>query len=183
MEKQAYLIEGNFNTLLSKNIQKEYNKLMATIEKVPAADRSKKCMAGTGGAISIRELIAYQIGWGLRLIDWYETGLKGQLPVMPGDGFTKWSYTDIAEHFYKTYQSDTFAAQAKYFERIVRRIIEIAEQEYETGRLDKEDVWKWATLDSGKYWPLSKWIQVNTVAPYKRAIKMLRASLLNFSMQ
>jgi hypothetical protein len=62
----------------------------------------------------------------------------------------------------------------KAFEGVVAEIIALVETEYATGNLEKEGVWGWCTLKSGKHWPLSKWVQVNTVAPYKRARVMIR---------
>lgn len=59
---------------------------------------------GTGGKVSITDHIAYQIGWGKCLIGWYESGIKGEVPIMPGEGFSIWDYTAIARHFYKKYQ-------------------------------------------------------------------------------
>ena len=56
---------------------------------------------------------------------------------------------------------------------IVIEIVQIVEQESVSGNLDKLGVWKWCNLKSGKQWPLRKWIRVNTIAPYKRAYKLL----------
>ncbi len=49
--------------------------------------------------------------------------------------------------------------QLKEFNRVVVEILEIVEREYKSENLDKEGVWKWCTLVSGKQWPLSKWIK------------------------
>jgi hypothetical protein len=95
---------------------------------------------------------------------------------MPGAGFTTWDYAGLAEHFYKTYQYSDRITALEVFENIVAEIIALVEAEYTTGDLEKNGVWEWCTLKSGKQWPLSKWIQVNTVAPYKRARVMIRKS-------
>ena len=55
----------------------------------------------------------------------------------------------------------------------------MVKKEHETGNLNKIGVWPWCTLASGKQWPLSKWIRVNTVSPYKRAASMIRKFLKN----
>lgn len=157
---------------LSQEIQREYNRLTKLIASVPSSARNLKKIDGTGGKVSISDLIAYQIGWGLCVIRWYETGIKGEMPEMPGEGFSKWDYSAIAHHFYQKYQGE------QAFQRVVFRLIEIVEKEYQTGNLEKIGVWPWCTLSSGKQWPLSKWIRVNTCAPYRRAYGLIRKSII-----
>lgn len=151
-----------------------YEKLVLDIAAVPLAHRSLKEIDGAGGKISVIDLIAYQIGWGTCLIRWYEAGIRGETPEMPGNGFSKWDYVEIARSFYRLYQFDSCEEQMNSFHQIVRRILEIVETEEKTGHLDRIGVWAWCTLSSGKQWPLSKWIRVNTASPYKRASSLIR---------
>lgn len=120
------------------------------------------------------DLIAYQIGWGKCLIRWYEAGIQGEMPKMPGEGFLTWDYTGLAQHFYQTYQFDNAEEQMRIFHQTVLRILEIVETEHQTGNLDQMGVWPWCTLPSGKKWPLSKWIRVNTASPYKQAARLIK---------
>lgn len=159
---------------LSKIIQKEYNKLVLLIASIEPSEYDKKNIQGTGGLVSIRDIVAYQIGWGTLLLTWYKQGLKGKKPEMPGQGFTKWDYVALAHHFYKNYQGGTFEEQKKTFKDIVEKIIAMTETEYATGNLDKIGVWPWCTLASGKQWPLSKWITVNSASAYKRATGLIK---------
>lgn len=170
-----------YRSPLSQNIQKEYNNLIAAIALVPAQYRTKKVIAGTGGNVNVIDFISYHIGWGTLLIGWYEAGLKNRMPEMPGDGFTTWDYTGLAQDFYHKYQFDSFEQQLKEFHAIVTRILEIVDQEYQSGNLDKVGVWQWCTLPSGKQWPLSKWIQVNTAAPYRRTAGLIKKLLKTIS--
>jgi hypothetical protein len=57
------------------------------------------------------------------------------------------------------------------------KIIAIMEMESCSGNLDRFGVWGWCTLKSGKQWPLKKWIVVNSLSPYKRALVGLRVAL------
>jgi hypothetical protein len=50
------------------------------------------------------------------------------------------------------------------------------EKEHHSGNLQRIGIWPWCTLKSGKDWPLYKWVQVNSVAPYKRAISLIKKS-------
>lgn len=161
-------------SLLIQDIMREYNRLIEIATRVPLSKRTQKIMDGTGGKVSVSDQIAYQIGWGKCLIRWYEAGIDGKMPEMPGDGFSKWNYLDIAHHFYRAYQFDGADGQMKIFQQVVLRIVAIAKTEEQTGNLYRTGIWPWCTLSSGKEWPLSKWIQVNTSSPYKRATALIK---------
>lgn len=155
--KNSFLItDSTLKAPLSQSIQKEYNALIETI--LSAQSPTKE----------IQDLISYQIGWGILLLSWYQAGVDNKTIQMPGAGFNTWDYKGLAEHFYQEYEAP-LAKQLKQFYQIASQIINIVEKEYANGNLRKLGVWKWCTLKSGKQWPLQKWIQVNTVAPYKRA--------------
>lgn len=158
---------------ITKEIQINFNNLINSCEPVPTQNWHKNCFEGPGGGRSCSDIIAYQIGWGRLLIYWYECGMNGEDFVMPGDGFSSWDYNGIAEHFFSKYGAPK-EEQLKVFREVVGRIIKIVDEEALTGNLDKYGVWKWCTLKSGKQWPLSKWVRVNTVAPYKKAASLIR---------
>jgi hypothetical protein len=128
-------------------------------------------------SVSIFDLVAYQIGWGKLVIGWYEAGLAGKKPEMPGDGFKTWDYNGLARQFFGKYQYSTPQEQCAEFHRIAKRLIDIVEIEQESGNLDQVGVWQWCQLQSGKDWPLSKWIKVNTASPYSRASKLIKSFL------
>lgn len=165
---------------LSQAIQTEYHKLIREITKIPANSRNEKKLDGPGGPVSVSNWIAYHIGWGRRVLAWYRAGLKGNQPEMPGEGFSTWDYIGLARYFYQAYLYDGYREQEQEFNNTVQELIEIVEAEHATGRLNQPNIWPWCTLKSGKAWPLSKWIQVNTAAPYRKStglIKKYAASL------
>ena len=160
---------GNIKAPLSKQIEQEYNSLINASNTVSHNYFFTKIIDGTGGKVSIANIFAYQIGWGELLIQWYESGIQNKIFSMPGEGFTTWDYTEIAQYFYKKYEQNNIEKIKEEIFNTVAKIIAITEYEYELQRLDKLGIWPWCTLKSDKQWPLSKWITVNTVAPYKRA--------------
>ena len=171
------LIDKDYKTPLGEEIKKEFNKLFSLVSCVELPFRLVKRFEGTGGKVSIADLVAYQIGWGKLLIGWYEAGLKGVVPQMPGEGFVKWDYVGLAQLFYEKYHFDGNKKQLQNFLRVVEKILIIVDYEFQTKNLDKEGVWDWCTLSSGKEWPLSKWVRVNTIAPYKKASRAIARSL------
>ena len=167
----------SLHTTLSKSIEQEAAKLLHCIDQLPHSEFRIKNYEGTGGAVSIADILAYQIGWTTLVIQWYENGIAHQTFSMPGEGFATWDYTNIALHFYKKYENYSYNDLIKTFSILVTAIISIVEKEYVSGNLDAIGVWSWCTLQSGKQWPLSKWIQVNTVAPYKRAQLIIKKGI------
>lgn len=162
---------------LADSIRKEYRKLASCYADIPPAERLEKSIAFNKMMVSPSDLIAYQIGWGNFLIHWYEAGIKGENPQMPGDGFTTWDYPRIAMHFFNKYAHQQGFQQERVFQETAEQIAVIAEKESQTGHLEKRGVWPWCTLKSGVKWPLCKWIRVNSVAPYKRASNLLSKKL------
>lgn len=159
---------------LSQEIQHAYTQLMKCLKPLHPASRMLKEIEGTGGKVSANDLIAYQIGWGKCVIRWYETGVQGQIPIMPGEGFYKWDYAAIAQHFYQKYHYPDLFEQNQVFDQTVQQLLHIVEKEYQTGYLDQIGVWSWCTLQSGRQWPLSKWIKINSSSAYKRAAILVR---------
>jgi len=161
---------------LFHNIQKSAASLIEIVSRVPLSQRTLPIIEGTGGNASVADLLAYQIGWGQCVIRWYEAGIRGERPDMPGEGFTKWDYVAIAKHFYAKYRYHDSLEQIAVFQKTVAALAAIVVKEHEAGRLESVGIWPWTTLASGKQWPLAKWIQVNTVAPYRRAILQIKRS-------
>lgn len=166
------------HSTLAQDVRRESNRLVKTVSSLPISMKAIKNIEGTGDKVSVADLIAYQIGWGKCLIRWYDAGVKGETPEMPGEGFSTWDYVAIAKHFYKKYCYDSSDQQIIVFQQVVARILEIIQFEYQTGNLDQIGVWPWCTLSSGKQWPLSKWIRINTASPYKRAIQLIKKASL-----
>lgn len=157
-----------------ENIKKEFAKLIKAVSETPEKYQYKKEIEFTGGPVSVSDLISYQIGWGKLLISWYDSGLQNKKFTMPGCGFDSWDYEGLAIFFYKKHENKNIGKQLNEFEKVVKEIISIVDKEETSGNLKKLGVWPWCTLASGKEWPLSKWIQVNTVAPYKRATAIVK---------
>ena len=155
--------------------------LQNIIESVPKTLFKKRTIEFVGrddGLVSPCDIIAYQIGWGQAFLAWYRDGLKGLDPEMPLKGYG-WDYEAIANHFYSEYGSKSRSALIDLFSKTVSEIGRVIVDEANTGQLDAVEVWEWCRLKNGKWWPLSKWIKVNTISPYKRATKLLKNFLKN----
>jgi hypothetical protein len=151
--------------------------VIQVLEKFPQDTLKVQLVQLAGRQRSVPDLIAYQIGWCSLLISWYEAGVRGEMPIMPGAGFTTWDYVGLADYFAQIYQYNSIDQQMHVLEGLVQRIVAIVEQETKSENIDKIGVWSWCALKSGKSWPLRKWVQVNTVAPFRRAAREMKKYL------
>lgn len=122
------------------------------------------------GNVSICDVIAYQIGWGKLMLGWEAAEEKGQKTPMPAEGY-KWNQLGLlAQSFYKAYQHVSLKELLNEFDKIVQLILKWIDalSEDELFSLQQRE---WA----GDKWPLAKWIQVNTIAPYSSGRKKIRS--------
>ena len=121
------------------------------------------------GLTSPADQIAHQLGWGECLLRWDATEESGRAPDMPATGY-KWSeIRQLADSFYDEWRgtslTDLRAEFAALRDRIREWIASLSDDElFSIGARD------WA----GDKWPIVKWIQVNTIAPYAAARTKIR---------
>lgn len=151
---------------LLRNLNQAYEKLDAEFTVV---DKGKERVNGIEGNISCCDIIAYQIGWARLLMGWEKQEMKGQNPEMPAPGF-KWSQlSELAQVFYRKESNKSLHRLRNEFKEVHLElsswINSLTEQE-----LYQLHHRKW----TGDKWPMIKWIQVNTIAPYRSARTKVR---------
>ncbi|MGF6907286.1 ClbS/DfsB family four-helix bundle protein [Fusobacterium sp. PH5-44] len=112
-----------------------------------------------------QEMIAYQLGWLNLIRNWDKDELAGKEIHMPAIGY-KWNKLGgLYQSFY-----------LKYKEISLEKLVEIFKSDVESfikwfDNFDEEEIFKpagrkWAASTPAN-WPISKWIHINTVAPFK----------------
>ena len=143
-----------------------YHKLREEISRVP--DELSRAPQLEGG-MCLCELIAYQIGWGRLVLQWEALEQAGQAVEMPAPGF-KWNQLGaLAQSFYQRSQEDSAAQLLAQFDALasdLRAFIAASSDTFLFGVGQRQ----WA----GAKWPVVKWLQVNTIAPYDSARAKLR---------
>lgn len=151
--------------LLGK-LYEAYEKLDAEFAGLTAKSARLKELEGK---ISACDVVAYQIGWGRLLCEWDKSEKRGVPPEMPAKGY-KWNELGkLAASFYNEHKASSLSQLRKTFkatvDNIAAMIDEMTEREiFQRGHRD------WA----GEKWPVVKWIQVNTIAPYTSARTKVR---------
>jgi hypothetical protein len=144
----------------------EYEKLRAELETIPDNLAHKNTLEKGG---SVCDVVAYQIGWGTLLLGWHSVGKKGDIPVLPAQGY-KWNQLgSLAQKFYADYSNKSFKQLLSLFDETVRNILKMVHEQSEV-QLYEIGVYAWTAK-----WPLGRWINVNTSSPYKSARAKIRA--------
>jgi hypothetical protein len=151
---------------LLNNLDQAYEKLDAEFDAVES-EYERDC--GIEGNVSCCDIVAYQIGWGSLLVGWEKLELAGKTPEMPAPGF-KWNQLgELANSFYEEQSKKSLQQLRNEFSELhqvlVNWINSLSELE-----LFQPQKRRW----TGEKWAIAKWIQVNTVAPYRSARTKVR---------
>lgn len=126
-----------------------------------------------------REMLAYQLGWMALLQGWDRDERAGKEVVMPAPGY-KWNQMgELYKGFYAKYRGESLPQLTERFQEAVTELLHwvegfSAEELFQTGGR------RWAGSTPSN-WPVWRWVNTNTVAPFKtfrskiRKWKKLRA--------
>lgn len=152
---------------LLKAIIDDYSKLAIELSSIPADLTDKKGLEGhsKNTLMSIKDLVAYLVGWGQLVLKWNDKKSKGLEVDFPETGF-KWNELgQLAQKFYKDYENDDFKTLNDKLDETTKEILKLVESKtnkelYETAWYDK--------------WTLGRMIQFNTSSPFKNAKGRIR---------
>jgi hypothetical protein len=152
---------------LLKAIVENHKKLTTELLNVPIDLTEKKELVGhsKNTLMSIKDLVAYLVGWGQLVLKWNIKKTKGLEVDFPETGY-KWNELGkLAQKFYKDYEKDNFQTLISKLDMTTIEILKLIESKtnkelYETAWYDK--------------WTLGKMIQLNTSSPFKNANERIR---------
>jgi len=138
-------------------------------EELRAIRPDQERIQGIEGGLSCCDLVAYQIGWGNLLLGWEQAESQGQAVFLPAKGY-KWNQLGLlAESFYQRAADHSLDELRAEWQGVVQRLEEWV-QDITDEELFEPRVRQW----TGDKWPIAKWIQVNSIAPYRSARTKLR---------
>lgn len=151
---------------LLQDLANAYHKLVAELADIPPSLTRKVEFEGD---VSCCDLIAYQLGWGRLLMGWEQAEHNNQTVYMPAKGFNWGQQKALSAKFYLQYRGTTYAELLTHFAQLHQQLSAWIESlsEPELFALHQR---QW----TGEKWPLAKWIQVNSIAPYRSARTKLR---------
>jgi hypothetical protein len=152
---------------LLKAIADNYKKLSTELNNIPIDQTELKDLEGhaKNTLMSIKDLLAYLVGWGQLVLKWQDRKEKGLEVDFPETGF-KWNELGLlAQKFYKDYEKEDFKALIEKLDRTTKEILKIIE------RKSNGELYEMAWYDK---WTLGKMIQLNTSSPFKNAKDRIR---------
>ena len=154
-------------TELLTAIQTDFEKLIRELESIPS-DRVER-MELQGHAqhttISVKNLVAYLVGWGQLVLKWSHSKEKGEPVDFPDTGY-KWNELGLlAQKFYSDFEKVDFITlihKLRQMENEIRVLVE--------GK-SNEDLYGKAWYEKYTH---GRMIQLNTSSPYKNALMRIR---------
>lgn len=144
-----------------------YKKLTTELSSIPIDLTENKELEGhsKNTLISIKDLVAYLIGWGRLVLKWNDRKNRRLEVGFPETGF-KWNELgDLAQKFYKDYQNDDFNTLCATLDKTINEIIRLIESK------TNKELYESAWYDK---WTLGRMIQLNTSSPFKNAKDRIR---------
>ncbi len=142
-------------------------KLTAELSNIPIILLEKKELEGhaKNTLMSVKNLMAYLIGWGQLVLKWNNKKSKGLNVDFPETGF-KWNELgQLAQKFYKDFEKDDFKTLNSKLDKTTNEILKLIESK------TNEELYEMAWYDK---WTLGKMIQLNTSSPFKNAKDRIR---------
>lgn len=152
---------------LTKAITDNYTKLLVALKTIPSDLTSVKSLDGhaKNTLMSIKDLLAYLIGWGQLVLKWNHHKANGQQVDFPETGF-KWNELGLlAQHFYKNHENDNLETLLEKLDQTVTQILSLIANK------TNEELYGIAWHEK---WTLGRMIQFNTSSPYKNALGRIR---------
>ena len=152
---------------LLKAILDNYKKLITELSSIPIELTTSKELEGhsKNTLMSIKDLVAYLVGWGQLVLKWNDNKNKGLEVDFPETGF-KWNELgQLAQKFYRDFEDESFKTLLVKLDKTTNDILKLIESKtnrelYETSWYDK--------------WPFGRMIQLNTSSPFKNAKDRIR---------
>jgi len=154
-------------TELTDSVRSSFEKLRAELDTAGSRAGRIPCVDDW----SVKDLLAVRAWWTEKVIDWVESGKRGEYPITPAEGYG-WTETPrLNADVVKKCQRESYRSVRDRLERGFRRVIPTIDSLNDHELLDV-GAFAWA----GKY-PVSRWISINTVRQYTTARTLVRRAL------
>lgn len=150
---------------LRKESQEEYDALDAFLAKL---DPQQMTEPGMLGEWSVKDVLAHLYEWQQMFFRWYGTGLRGETPVTPAEGF-KWNQLPaLNQQIYEKYREIPLDQAMELFRESHQKMMALIES------LSHEQIFTPGFFPWTKASPLVSYIHPNTGSHYRWARTGLR---------
>ena len=141
---------------------------------MPESERLATFPEGTMNR-NIRDVLAHLHAWHLMLLDWYETGMKGQKPVMPAQGYT-WKDTPALNRKIWEEAAQTSLPDIRTKLEQSHNAIRLLMEQHSNEELFEKKRYRWTGSTS-----LGQYLVSATSSHYEWAIRLIKKQLKSFN--
>ncbi|MCX5497274.1 ClbS/DfsB family four-helix bundle protein [Kaistia dalseonensis] len=140
-------------------IETSFAKLMDVLEAIPPGRIDEATMEGhsVGARMSVRDAVAYLIGWNELVLKWHVRQQAGQAVDFPETGYGWNELGRLAEKFYRDYESLPYPELIERLQRAKVGVVALVAAQSDDALYGEPWYGKW---------PLGRMIQFNTASPY-----------------
>lgn len=154
-------------TDLLTEIYAEREKLDDLLDSLRPRQMTKAGVTGAGW--SVKDILGHVISWQQLNLGWYESGMRGESPAVPAEGFGWGDIRLLNEKIFRQHRRRSLKAVVGDYELYHGKMLKLVEtvrpkQLVAIGHFD------W----TGPSWSLSDYIRANTASHYRWAAKHLR---------
>src|SRR5699024_4666799 len=88
--------------------QKNFTQLFALIDNIPA-EKQQETFPFADRDKNIRDVLAHLYHWHQMLLDWYELGMRDEIPIIPAAGYTWRTLPALNLAIWQQYQTTRLA--------------------------------------------------------------------------
>jgi hypothetical protein len=148
-------------------IKDNYGKLRKELLNIPGEMAGDKELEGhaKGTLMSVKDLVAYLLGWAKLVLKWNYCKDNGEPVDFPETGY-KWNELGkLAQKFYSDHEGETYESLLAALDNNVNEILTLI------GSKSNADLYEANWYEK---WPLGRMIQFNTSSPYQNAKARVR---------
>jgi hypothetical protein len=128
--------------------------------------------SGSMGDWSVKDILAHLMDWEQRLINWYQTGLRGEVPHTPAPGMTWRELPELNQKWYEKHKDEPLEHVLEQYESSYRQILQLVESMSED-EIFVRGVYEWTGSSA-----LLSWIVANTSSHYDWARRNIRTMVI-----
>lgn len=122
-------------------------------------------------AWSVKDLLAVRAWWTESVVDWVESGRRGEAPITPAAGY-RWQETPrLNADLVRAARKQSYRKIRSRLERGVERVLATIDA------LDDEELLGTGAFEWAGRWPISRWLSINTARQYTTARTFIRRAL------
>jgi hypothetical protein len=118
---------------------------------------------------SVKDILGHLIGWQQMNLDWYATGLRGEMPAMPAPDLTWRDIRELNDRIYRKHHRRSLKAVVADYDAFHQKMLDLIEEVP-----DREFVALGHFAWTGPTWTLSDYIRASTASHYRWACKHIR---------